>query len=75
MAVPGGPAGTATSEITRFLNTVVSWFIDPNGYAKLSREDKLEELENGIDVALKAKAYDALDVIWVEYRRVRAEQG
>jgi hypothetical protein len=61
--------------VAQLLTVLAKWAFVPEGYAKMSREDKLEELENGVDAALKAKAYDALDLIWVEYRRVRAEQG
>jgi hypothetical protein len=68
--MPGDVGAVAT-----LLNTLASWFLNPNGYATLSREDKLAKLHDGLKTALDAGAYDAADLVFAELRRLSQTTG
>lgn len=56
--------------IATLLNTIVSWFLEPDGYAQLTREKKLEQLHGALQVALDNHADDAANLIFRELRRL-----
>jgi hypothetical protein len=68
-------AGDPITAIATLLNTVLTWVFDPAGYAKLTREAKIEKLMDALQVALDARALDAVDLIFVELRKLSAQTG
>jgi hypothetical protein len=52
------------------INTLASWFLKPDGYAAMSREEKLATLHASLKTALDAGAYDAADLVFAELRRL-----
>jgi hypothetical protein len=67
--MPVGDVGA----VATLLNTIVGFFLDPDGYKKLTREAKLKTMQEALDVALKAGDVRTIDLIFVELRRVSAE--
>ena len=67
--MPVGDVGA----VANLLNTIVGWFLDPEGYKKLSREAKLAKLQEALDVALKCGDLRTIDLVFAELRRVSSE--
>jgi len=68
--MPGDVGAVAT-----LINTIVSWFLDPAGYQKLTREAKIAQLHQGLQVALDHQAFDAADALFAELRKLSADVG
>lgn len=68
--MPGDVGAVAT-----LLNTLALFFTSPTGYAALSREKKLKDLNEGFLIALDQKQWIAVDVILAELKRLHSEEG
>lgn len=68
MIAPGDVAAVAG-----LLGQVLGWAVDPNGYAKLQLNTKLDMLRGAIREATVNDKWDALDHLYDEYRRLRQE--
>lgn len=61
--------------VAELLNLLASWFLKPEGYQTLTRENKLKALLEALKVALDAKAFGAADLIFQELRKLSQEVG
>lgn len=61
--------------VAALLDTWSKWFLSPSGYSELTRDQKLEHLHAALKTAMEAKAYDAADAVFAEYRRLSQLQS
>lgn len=65
--------GDAVSAIATLLSQIFGWLIDPDGYAKLQTNTKLDILRGAIREAANNKNLPAIDRLLDEYRRLHQE--
>ena len=68
--MPGDVGAVAT-----LLTTILQWFTEPGGFAKVTREAKLAKLMEGLKVALDEKDYKSADLIFAALRELSAQSG
>ena len=68
--MPGGDIAA----VATLLNTLTAWALSPDGYVKMKREAKIEQLLDALKVALDARAHAAGDLIMAELRRLSRDQ-
>lgn len=73
MPVPIPTSGT--SAVASLIDKIVSWFIDPQGFEKLTREHQIEEITTALAQALDARAFDAADLLYQRLRKLCTEAG
>ncbi len=71
--MPGEAAAVAA--VTNLLSKVFGFVVDEDGYAKLSRENKLKFLMRGINEGIAKEDWPAVDALFFHYRELRAETG
>jgi hypothetical protein len=57
--------------VATLINTLLSWALNPDGYAQMSRDQKLEHVHDTMLKALAAGQYDTLDQLLAELRRLQ----
>ena len=61
--------------VATLIDTVVSWFLDPEGFEKMTREKQIEEIRNALTKALDARAFAAADLLYARLRQLCADAG
>lgn len=63
-------ANDPVTALADLVKEVFLWFTDPTKFAALTREAKIEKLQNGLLVALKNHAGPAADLMYNELRKL-----
>ncbi len=56
--------------VASLLSKVFGFFVDPSGLSEMKLEHRLQVIHAGLKVAISKKDYDAIDVLFNEYREL-----
>jgi predicted nucleic acid-binding Zn finger protein len=62
--------GEAIAALATLLTKVFGFVVDPAGLGAMKTEHRLEVIHAGIKVAISKKDYDAIDVLFDNYREL-----
>ena len=68
--MPGDIAAVAL-----LIDKIVTWFFDPAGFAKLTKENQIEEITEALTKALDARAFAAADLLYARLRELCKDAG
>ena len=68
-------AGDPVTAIATLLSQVFGFAVDPNGYARMSRERQLQWIQRGIDDAIRDNDWASYDALLGELRTLRQQAG
>jgi hypothetical protein len=66
-----GPGDVAA--VANLLSQVFGWAVDPNGYERLTLDNKLTFLMRGINAAVSKSDWPVTDALFAEYRELRQQ--
>jgi hypothetical protein len=64
---------TGIGPVATLIDTILSWLMDPAGYAKLTREHKLKVFNDALLIAVQNNDMAAADLIYGGLRRMLKE--
>lgn len=65
------PAPGDIGAAAQLLSAVWGWLVDPQGFERLSLDNKLALLERGLNDAVAKKDWATVDGLFAEYRELR----
>lgn len=65
----------ASEQLFKFMNLIGDYFIDPNKWAAASREEKLDVIREGINVAITNGQWAMVDKWMAAYRVLHEQTG
>jgi len=67
------PVTAAIAAVAELISKVFGFVVDPEGYDRLSRENKLKLIQRGIDVAITNDDWASCDALFAQLRELRTQ--
>jgi hypothetical protein len=64
------PVTDAITAVANLLTKVFGFAVDPNGFSSMKVEHQVEVIHAGVKIAISKKDYDAIDMLFDEYREL-----
>ena len=62
------PIDAAIAAVATLLTKVFGFFVDPDQFAQMQLNHRIEVISAGVRIAISKKDYDAVDRLFTEYR-------